>query len=104
MTAHGFTAGPWSVGEPDENGLPIWSRDAYNAYRTHIADVSFSEKTAAEMEEIARLIASAPDLLAALERAEARLRYLSITYGKKIDADLVYDTKQAIAAAAGSRG
>lgn len=60
-----YTPGPWSAGDPDEFETFIWSADKY------IGSVSGEEMEAGERNGNARLIAAAPDLLAACEAAAA---------------------------------
>lgn len=64
MTAQ-HTPGPWNIGT--KNGARVWSENG----ETLIADADVSESLRKEIKKAnARLIAAAPDLLAALKEAD----------------------------------
>jgi hypothetical protein len=92
-----FTPGPWEVGEPNQGGSVL----AVGVFsdRWHIADVWRDvPELVEEAEANARLIAAAPDLLAALKRS---LDWLASYQGA--GADRVWEqAKAAIAKAEGA--
>ena len=97
MSAVQHTPGPWVAAEEDWHGLPITAADREGMVHICMVPTGFREPFEIEQQANARLIAAAPDMLAALREAE---RILS---GLEIDEDCHFtaDIRAAIAKAEG---
>jgi len=106
----GHTKGPWSVHPGHYPGFLVVKGASFNiSVVTTARDLDFNDFCARRAD--AHLIAAAPDLLEALERAAIQFRHYELSHREKgtddsmrkaeVNADLAYDLEQVIAKAKG---